>query len=78
MILTIAAISYGIHIMPLVINSLKGEKTHRNTYGTDLMEHHTRERHALESNPQSTKMSSIHHQVQVDAVVKCVQRKDLQ
>ena len=78
MILTIAAISYGVHIMPLVINSLRGEKTHRNTYSTDLMEHHTHEWHALESNPLSTKILSIHHQVQVDAVVKCVRRKDSQ
>ena len=45
------------------------------TYGTDLMQCRTREWHALESNTLSTKISSIHHQVRVDALVKYVRRK---
>ena len=47
-------------------------------YGTDLMQRRTHEWHALESNPLSTKISSIHHRVQVDAVVKYARRKHLQ
>ena len=39
-------------------------------YSTDLMQRHTHEWHALESNPLSTKILSIHHRVQVDALVK--------
>ena len=47
-------------------------------YGTDLTQRHTCEWHALESNPLSTKISSIHHQVRVDALVKDAQRKHSQ
>ena len=49
-----------------------------NTYGTDLMQRRTHEWHALESNPLSTKISSIHHRVRVNALVKYVRRKCLQ
>ena len=48
------------------------------TYGTDLTQHRTRKWHALESNPLSTKISSIHHWMRVDAFVKYVWRKHLQ
>ena len=48
------------------------------SYGTDLMPCRTREWHALESNLLSTKILSIHHQVQVDALVKYVWKKHLQ
>ena len=41
-------------------------------YGTDLTQRHTREWHALESNLLSTKISSIHHRVRVDVLVKYV------
>ena len=41
-------------------------------YGTDLTQHHTREWHALESNLLNTKILSIHHRVQVDALMKYV------
>ena len=47
-------------------------------YGTDLMQHRTREWHALESNPLSTKISSIYHRVWFDALVKYARRKDSQ
>ena len=47
-------------------------------YVTDLMQRHTCEWHALESNPLSTKISSIYHQVRVDAVVKYARRKHSQ
>ena len=42
------------------------------------MQRCTREWHALESNPLSAKISSIHHRVRVDALVKYAQRKHLQ
>ena len=48
------------------------------SYGTDLMQCHTCEWHAMESNPVSTKISSIHHQVWVDALVKYAPRKHSQ
>ena len=48
------------------------------SYGTDLMQHRTHEWHALESNPLSTKISSIHHRVRVDALVKYARRKHSQ
>ena len=47
-------------------------------YSTDLMQCRTHEWHALESNPLSTKISSIHHRVRVDALVKFGQKKHLQ
>ena len=47
-------------------------------YGTDLMQRRTRKWHALESNPLSTKMSSIHYRVRVDALVKYAPRKHSQ
>ena len=47
-------------------------------YGTDLMQCRTRKWHAAESNPLSTKISSIHHWVRVDALMKYVQRKHSQ
>ena len=46
--------------------------------GTDLMQCCTHEWHALESNPLSTKLSSIHHWVRVDALVKYVRKKHSQ
>ena len=48
------------------------------SYGTELMQRRTREWHALESNPLSTKISSIYHQVRVDAFVKYARRKHSQ
>ena len=42
------------------------------------MQRCTREWHALESNPLSAKISSIHHRVRVDALMKYAQRKHLQ
>ena len=39
-------------------------------YGTDLTQHLTRKWHVIESNQLSTKISSIHHRVRVDALVK--------
>ena len=47
-------------------------------YGTDLTQRRTREWHALESNPLSTKISNIHHRVWVDALVKYARRKHSQ
>ena len=47
-------------------------------YGTDLMQCCTREWHALESNPLSTKILSIYHRVRVDALVKYARRKHSQ
>ena len=44
-------------------------------YGTDLMQHCTCEWHALECNPLSTKISSIHHRVRVDSFMKYARRK---
>ena len=44
-------------------------------YGTDLTQRRTREWNALESNPLSTKISSVYHRVQVDALVKYARRK---
>ena len=44
-------------------------------YDADLTQRCTSERHALESNPLSTKIFSIHHQVRVDTLVKYVRRK---
>ena len=41
-------------------------------YGSDLTQHRTCEWHALESNLLSTKISSIYHRVQVDALMKYV------
>ena len=43
-------------------------------YDTDLTQYHTREWYALESNPLSAKISSIHHRVQVDALMKLCER----
>ena len=47
-------------------------------YGTDLTQRHACEWHALESILLSTKISSIHHRVRVDALVKYAQRKHSQ
>ena len=47
-------------------------------YGTDLTQRRTCEWHAVESSLLSTKISSIHHRVQVDALVKYAPRKHLQ
>ena len=47
-------------------------------YGTDLTQRRTREWRALESNPLETKISNIHHQVRIDALVKYAWRKHLQ
>ena len=47
-------------------------------YGTDLTQRHTREWHALKFNPLSTKISSIHHRVWIDALVKYARRKHSQ
>ena len=45
--------------------------------GIDLIQRRTREWHALESNPLSTKIWNIHHQVWVNALMKYAQRKHL-
>ena len=47
-------------------------------YGTDLMERCIRKWRALESNPLSIKILSIHHRVRVDALVKYARRKHSQ
>ena len=47
-------------------------------YSTDLTQHCTREWYALESNPLSTKILSIHHRVLDDALVKYARRKHSQ
>ena len=53
---------------------------HRNFYwyGTDSVQCCTRKLHALESNPLSTRISSIHLWVWVDALMKYAWRKHLQ
>ena len=47
-------------------------------YGTNLMQCHTHKSCALELNPLCTKISSIHHQIWVDALMNYVWRKHSQ
>ena len=71
--LTILKNWFGDYQTPRVVNKLyvvSGWYKVSLQYDTDLRQHRTREWHALESNPLSTKILSIHHQVRVNTLVK--------